>query len=252
MKVKKGYGECAKPRNPEEFRKRMGVVAHTYLLAQLKYPQKASLKDLAPQDFLKYLDLMLGDHVLGLKARNKDGDVIAAPDFELVLAYDFQIRRQMVKLMNEGSSMKLALKDAMSDTTIKERYFLTPNVYSQVQVHTTSTRSYNSGGDLARSRSPGRNPPWSDRYGESFKGKGKGKKGGKGRGKKGGKQMHDKTPDGRQICWRWNNPRERCRFNCGRLHVCQICFGSHPAHSCDGSGKKDTAGGAAEGSAKSA
>ena len=73
---------------------------------------------------------MLGDHVLGLKARNKDGDVIAAPDFELVLAYDFQIRRQMVKLMNEGSSMKLALKDSMSDTTIKERYFLTPNVYS--------------------------------------------------------------------------------------------------------------------------
>lgn len=85
LKIKKGYGECQKPRNPEEFRKRMSVVAHSYLLAQLKYPQKASLKGLQPQHFLKYLDLMLGDHVLGLKARNKDGEVIASPEFELVL-----------------------------------------------------------------------------------------------------------------------------------------------------------------------
>lgn len=34
LKVKKGYGECQKPRTPEEFRKRMAVVtARTYLLA---------------------------------------------------------------------------------------------------------------------------------------------------------------------------------------------------------------------------
>ena len=41
LKIKKGYGECQKPRNPEELRKRMAVVANSYLLAQLKYPQKA-------------------------------------------------------------------------------------------------------------------------------------------------------------------------------------------------------------------
>ena len=37
LKIKKGYGECQKPRNPEEFRRRMAVVANAYLLAQLKY-----------------------------------------------------------------------------------------------------------------------------------------------------------------------------------------------------------------------
>ena len=128
LKIKKGYGECQKPRGPEEFRKRMSVVANSYLMAQLKYPQKASLRDLQPQHFLKYLDLMLGDHVLGLKARDKDGTVIASPDFDLMLSYDFQIRRQMVKLINEGATMVEALKEAMTDTTIKERYSHTERV----------------------------------------------------------------------------------------------------------------------------
>ena len=148
LKIKKGYGECQKPRNPEEFRKRMSVVANAYLLAQLKYPQKASLRDLQPQHFLRYLDLMLGEHVLGLKARNKDGEVIATPDFDLMLSYDYQVRRQMVKLVNEGATMAEGLKEAMTDTTIKERHFLTPNVYSQV----TSTASSARGGDYQRSR----------------------------------------------------------------------------------------------------
>ena len=244
LKIKKGYGECQKPRNPEDFRRRMQVVANSYLMAQLKYPQKSSLRGLVPQHFLKYLDLMLGDHVLGLKARDKDGQVIATPDFDLMLSYDYQIRRQMVKLVNEGATMEEALKEAMTDTTIKERHFLTPNVYSQV----TSTTSSRSDGFRQRSRSPVRAwKPWQDDRWEQPRGKGKGKKGSsKGKNRK-GKQVHDKTPDGRQICWKWNNPRERCRFNCGRLHVCQYCFGSHPMHACDGSGKKDTAGAPADG-----
>ena len=140
--------------------------------------------------------------------------------------------------------MSEALKEAMTDTTIKERRFLTPNVYSQV---TSAASGRRVDSFRQRLRSPARNwRSWSDDQWEQPRGKGKGKKGGsKGKRRK-GKQLHDKTPDGRQICWKWNNPRERCRFNCGRLHVCQYCFGNHPMHACDGSGKKDAAGGAAD------
>ena len=214
----------------------MAVVAHSYLLAQLKFPQKAALRDLLPSHWLRYLDLMLGEHVLGLKAKGKDGETVATPEFDLVLSYDFQIRRHMVKMVNEGRLMHEALRESMLDTTIKERYFLTPNVYSQVAVS-------HSRQDHWRSRSPPMERSWgSERSRDMEKGKGKSRKGGKGKGGKKGK-YHDRTPDGRQICWKWNNPRERCRFACGRLHVCQICFGPHPSHACDGSGKpKDTAG----------
>ena len=92
LKVKKGYGECPKARTPEEFRRRMAVVSYSYLLAQLKFPQKAILRDLQPMHFLKYLDLMLGEHVLGLKAKNQDGGTVASPELDLILSYDFQVR----------------------------------------------------------------------------------------------------------------------------------------------------------------
>ena len=230
IKVKKGYGECPAPKSPEELRKRLAVVAHSYLLAQIKYPQKAILRDLRPQHFHKYMDLLLAEHVLGLKARDPEGNVVASPEFSLVLSYDYQIRRQMVKLANEGTELHEALKQAMTDTVVKERYF-----NNQVAQRPEYAK---------RTRSPEENAEWNRN--SYLKGKGKGKKGpgsfAKGGGKKGkGRQMHDRTPDGRQICWKWNAPHERCRFACGRLHVCQHCFGQHPARGCPGLGK-DTAG----------
>lgn len=63
----------------------------------------------------------------------------------------------------------------------------------------------------------------------------------------GQQEQEQERPSNARPHTRWNNPRERCRFNCGRLHVCQLCFGSHPAHACDASGKsKDTAGAPAD------
>ena len=43
-------------------------------------------------------------------------------------------------------------------------------------------------------------------------------------------------------CWKWNSPSDRCRFNCGRLYVCQHCFDKPPAHSCPKL-RRDTSGG---------
>jgi hypothetical protein len=241
IKVKRGFGECQKPRTPEEFRTRMQVLANTYLLAQLKYPQKAALKELQPVHFLRYLDLMLGEHVLGLKAKDKDGNVIATPEFSLMLSYDYQIRRQMIKLANSGQTMAVALKAAMMDTTIKERYFITPNVYSQVASGYSRGGGGTGSSETPRSRTPdvrGDSSSWRP------KGKGKGKKGQKGkqRGTYMGHQLHDKAPDGRQICWKWNSPNDRCRYACGRLHACQICYEGHPYHSCPKVRGKDTSG----------
>lgn len=97
IKIRKGYGECAKPRTPEEFRRRMTVLANTYLLAQLKFPQEAQLRNLRPLRWLRYVEFLLGEHVLGLKAINKDGEPVAAPELETMLNFDFQLRRQLLK-----------------------------------------------------------------------------------------------------------------------------------------------------------
>ena len=64
--------------------------------------------------------------MLGLKAKDEKGEVVASPSLELVLSYEAQVRKLMTKKMNEGINMAIALEEAMQDTTVKERYFLTP------------------------------------------------------------------------------------------------------------------------------
>ena len=65
----------------------------------------------------------------------------------------------------------------------------------------------------------------------------KGKKGKRPKGKgKGG--VYSVTPEGRQICYAYNSQWERCDGSCGRLHVCQACFGTHPLHMHAGESKK--------------
>jgi hypothetical protein len=38
------------------------------------------------------------------------------------------------------------------------------------------------------------------------------------------------TPEGKAICFAYNNNGERCVGACNREHVCQVCFGKHPGH----------------------
>ena len=81
------------------------------------------------------------------------------------------------------------------------------------------------------------------RYGKNEdkgKGKGNGKDKGKGNGKGGGKSKFDPnlpttTPDGKQICFAYNNQHERCPHGkaCRREHVCRRCLEPHPLHMCD-------------------
>ena len=221
IKVRKGYGECPKPKTAEELRRRMAVLANCYLLAQLKFPQKAALKDLMPRHYLRYVEYLLGEHVYGLKATNKDGESVATPELGTVMAYDFQMRRQMVRQVNEGKTMVEALKAVMEDPALKERHFITPNVMAMMNPPSSSYKT-GPGKEAARSRSPpgGQSGGWNHPAGGwQQHGKSRGKGGGKAKGKR-SRELHDRTPDGRQICWRWNSHTQRCRFDCGRLHVC--------------------------------
>lgn len=243
VKVKKGYGESKPPKTGEELRQKIKLLGHCYLFTQLKFPNRHELRNIGPNLFNKYADYLLGEHVLGLQAKDSKGEIVSSPTLDLVLSYDYQVRKLMTKYMNDGTEMVTALEDAMKDTTVKERYFLTPAALDAAA---------QGGREPGRkSRSPRREYPreeggysgYGSSYGRSHR---SGKKGGKGKAKGGGKgKLHTRTPDGRDICFAWNNKDQRCRFNCGRVHCCQLCFGNHPAHSCKSSQKtqpSDTAG----------
>eukprot|EP00435_Cladocopium_sp_Y103_P023727 s652_g5.t1 len=231
VKVRKGFGETKEPQSSEELRHRLRVLGHAYIMCGLKYPQKPIFHELEPQDILQFTDYLMGDQVMGMKSEDENGAVVSTPTLKLVLSYEHQVRKEMVKKMNSGVRMKKALEDARRDVAIKERYLLTPMSVNAV----TAMRPRE-----PRSRSPRRSS-------SAFE-SGRNRKGNKGKGKsfsKGKDGLHKKTPDGREICFKWNSMKERCRYDCGRVHVCMRCFGKHPLHMCS---QKDTAG---EGSADS-
>ena len=101
IKVRKGYGETTEPRSPEEYRQRIKVMMHSYLLAKLKYPHKQVLQDAEPHHFQKFVDYIVGDQVHGLKVKDEEGNVLSFPAFSLILHYEHQVRKEMVRLLNE-------------------------------------------------------------------------------------------------------------------------------------------------------
>ena len=96
---------------------------------------------------------------------------------------------------------------------------------------------------MAGGEGTGGNSNRSNRRGEleSRKGKGNGKgknKGGRGKGGAAGKSASGcakETPDGRQICFKYNNPSEGCKTKgCRFAHCCGKCFKEGcPMFSCD-------------------
>lgn len=145
----------------------------------------------------------LGEHVYGLKAVNRDGDVPSSPALETVMSYDFQMRRHMVRMVNEGENLAEAIARVMADATLKERYFVTPNLMVMAAPPSSSRDN------APRSRS---SSTQMQHYSFSKGGKGK--------------------------SW----PMEGLVVACGRLHVCMKCFNKHPYHSCPDL-KKDISGG---------
>ena len=65
----------------------------------------------------------------------------------------------------------------------------------------------------------------------------------KGKGRGGGirptKKLFVKTPDGRPLCFKYNNNAKCAAKNCNFVHQCQRCLGNHPKSSCR-SGGNDT------------
>jgi hypothetical protein len=194
----------------------------------LKHPNRSFLQKLTPQLFEEFLSYILGEHVFGLTGKSSEGFTISAPAWSQILIYEFQIRKKAFeRVHSQGETFAEALKKSWADPIIKERYLTTPMALASVSVKRPT--------DSSQSQGQKRSGP----YGKGKqKGGSKGKGKGKGKGKKGGKRggKNSVTPDGRPICFAYNNPNERCQRTCpnGFVHACCWCFGLHPAYNCGG------------------
>ena len=216
--VRKGVKDLRMPADSEELRIRHRLICNAWLFAAAKHHNRPWLAGLEPDDFSRFSDYVLGKKVWGMKAKDGQGNLIATPTWELVLSYEFELRKHAYDAVrDEGITLAVALTLAVKDTELRARYLITPMTF------------------LASF--PGKRAHDAPDQGEWPK-KAKGKGEGKGGDDKPPKQkLHVRTPDGRNICFKFNNPEERCDGNCGFVHVCQLCLGAnHPKHNCPSTG----------------
>ena len=57
---------------------------------------------------------------MNLKSEDENGTVVSTPTLKLVISYEHQIRKEMVKKMNAGTPIRRALEESRKDVSIKE------------------------------------------------------------------------------------------------------------------------------------
>lgn len=199
------------PQTTEELRLRLQVMGAAWVFTSFQHTANAVVKDLTPELFTSYADHLLGQHVWGLAAKNASGHELASPTWNLLLNYEHEIRAHACSLLCEGDmSWDKALRMAWMDTTVKDRYFVTPLQLASSKRSAPTTTGIGGGGHAG--------PPLQKRT-KAEKGKGKGKS------KDKGKRCAFRTPGGKQVCFNFNKP-DGCPKGaaCAFEHVCGVCF----------------------------
>ncbi len=221
------------PRDAEELRKRINLLGRGWMFVGAQQSSCVYLKDLSPQLFQDYLDYLLGPYVLQLAARDDNGNVSSSPPWKLVLSYEHEIRRKAMRMVEKGSMLKDALREAWNDPLTKERFFTTP-LAMQPLVNRGSKRPQPGADGSSAPRRSGPQPQQHQRghqqqsrkqkqNNRTTKGGGKGSNKGKGKGKNLQGDCNAQTPQGEPICFKYN-ARVACNeAKCNFMHVCGRC-----------------------------
>ena len=231
------------PLNTEQLRQRISIMGNSWIFAGFQQTTKRYLQDVTPKLWDKYIKYLLGEHVLGLTTSGPMSSRAHDPQWEQVLHYEFAMRRHALKLVMRGKAetLGIAILEAMKDTVVKERNFTTPLSNPPAKrrpeyVPPPPVRDHEADGE----------PAWKKTRrgsGRDRGNKGKGDKGDRGKGKgtrKGSAATtvpgcESTTPDGKNICYSFNNAKEKCiRKDCRYAHVCGRCFKvNRPMYACD-------------------
>ena len=238
------------------------MLAKSYEVVKLKHPNRAFLADVNSDTWTEHLKYLLGEHVYRFQV--EANGIKQGVSWAAVLSYELHLRQEAIRLtLYRYKLLGEALKLARGDQELRMRAFVTPALAT---LSSSSWRSTDPFAGWAAGTSyppfpPAVQPGGNDRrpgpyprgdYGTNSKGKqdygGYGKGKGKGTGKYGkakgnhiGKnrlskdaqdttRWHRRTPDGKPICFAYNNPLEKCPGNCRMEHICRICFGRHHVH----------------------
>jgi len=253
LRLKRGNIKSASlPANSEALRARLKMMAVAMIYTRQRFPNRPWLQDLSPSVFSDHVDFLLGKQISGLEAKGADGVAVHRPQWELVLSYEYQVRKHAYKLVAsmKQPSLGAALKAAQEDLTVRNLYFLTPlqidTKWDAPQRASQSSTSLGFSQQRQRSRSRGRarnrpSPQYNSRDNQRNNSRG-GNSQQKGKG--GSKPLNSlptayaglprlrNTSEGKPICFAHNLQSESCSGTCGREHACWWCLDSHAGYEC--------------------
>ena len=250
MKLKKTVSEIDEPANPEELRRRLGIMVHGLVFLSLMHTNRLELRDVKPELANQYAAYLLGDHVWSFVAKDEQGLTVASPNWSLIIQYELAIRKRTYREMQErGISFAVALRESWLDPLTKERFFTTP---LSIASSSGSKKIEILGKRMGEEQHHNQNNK-KQKSGGKGQGKGGSNKVGKGGSGKGGKSSQNSnklevprgcarfTPEGEPICFGYNDRNVRCRNpRCTFKHVCGVCFQRHPLYACNGKKKFDS------------
>ena len=220
------------PIGPESFRMKLRVEANCWIYLAGKFTSKPWLQNLTPQLWQKYCDHFLGSKCNALEIPDGNGNSgFLRPPWTVVLHYEHQCRKwAFEKVRDENAELGAALLLSIRDPEIKEVHFTSPIALmgritkgTPPAPHAADDPLEEVGKKRKRARGRGKGAaavPKGQGKGREAKGKGKGK----------GPQLVSKTPDGREICYNFNNESGCALGNgCARVHTCRVrgCTESH-------------------------
>ena len=221
FKMKAARNAITMPKTAEELRLRHRRIGLAWEMARTKHRNRVWLQGGLVEAYRHLSDHVLGKHVYGLQLPHEQ-----RPKWELILSYEQEVRKRAYQLLRRGDEPTLeeAMKKAIGDPETMNLHFVVP-------LTTTLASGSSSGARAAGAPAkPGAAGPSSGN---------KGAKGG-GRNAKPVKKLQVKTPDGRPLCFKYNNNNKCTAKNCNVVHQCQRCLGNHPKSSCNAL-KGDTA-----------
>ena len=231
IRLRRAPRSVALPTGSEELRQRVKVLGITFQLAAYKHSSRLWLASTSPEVWQQHLDYILGDKVGGLMVRTNETTI--RPPWSVILAYEFQVRKTACKMvMFDNKDFMTAMSDARHCLETKEQHFSTPTAMSLSLARAAPKRAWQDqpANDVR--------PPKGGKAGGKKGGQPKGGQAadrGKGKGKQKNKFTNVKTPDGRNICFKYQN--NTCNMaGCKFVHVCPECFGAHPLAGCPQAG----------------
>ena len=224
MRIHKSRATGSPPTDPESLRRRYRLMAAAWQCVAFRLPNSPFLQGYQESLFTTtLLEHLLGDHIYGYACESVEGHRHSC-SWQQLLAFEFQLRRKMFKIMEEGSTFPAAVAAAIADEPTRRQHFETPMAMS-------------AGAAMASRGRPSFPSASSQGKGQ---GRGKGRGGNKGGSNKGGGQVKkdvtgkkgEASASAQQVCYRFQ--KGKCKFdNCVFKHVCTICGSAdHGSHKC--------------------